>query len=352
MNWGGDRKVMHFNRPRYGFTLVELLVVIAIIAMLVALLLPAVQSAREAARRTQCINNLKQMGLAAQNHESTHAAFPSGGWGKEWTSDPNRGFGPDQPGSWQFNIMPFMEEVGVHDLAKGMSFGTDEFRNALRTMHATALGAFHCPSRRAAEPYPGNWQVCYNFEPYRMDAFAKNDYAANAGDGKENSGDRYLIPKNYEEADDPHFQWTPTNISEKPWYCSGIVYYRSNVTMAKITDGTSKTIFAGEKYLRPESYTFSLPSFGDNQSLYTGFEWDNTRLTRFIAGDPSSEVYLPRQDRLGYSNVRAFGSAHSNGFNAVFCDGSVRSIAYQVDAESYRRMGNRLDGLPIDMGSL
>lgn len=349
---GGDRMAMQFKRSRYGFTLVELLVVIAIIAMLVALLLPAVQSAREAARRTQCINNLKQMGLAAQNHESSQAAFPSGGWGKEWTSDPNRGFGPDQPGSWQFNLMPFMEESGVHDVAKGLTFGTDEFRNALQTMHATALGAFHCPSRRGAELYPGNWQVCYNFDPYRMPAFAKNDYAANAGDGKENSGDRYLIPKNYDEANDPHFQWTPTNIAEKPWYCSGIVYYRSHVTIAKITDGTSKTIFAGEKYLRPESYAFAQPSFGDNQSLYTGFEWDNTRLTRHIPGNPASEVYLPRQDRIGYSNVRAFGSPHESGFNAVFCDGSVRSIAYQVEGEPYRRMGNRHDGLPVDMGSL
>lgn len=337
---------------RRGFTLVELLVVIAIIAMLVSLLLPAVQSAREAARRTQCINNLKQMGLGALNHESAHGSLPSGGWGKEWTSDPNRGFGPDQPGSWQFNILPFVEEGSIHDLADGTPSGTPAFNELSRQMHLTPLALFHCPSRRDAEIQPGAWSICFNSTANRLPKFAKNDYAANAGDGRENSGDRYQIPDSYDRADDPRWEWSITNDPNDPLYCSGIVYYRSEVTIAQIPDGTSKTIFAGEKYLRPESYNYAEPSFGDNQSLYTGFEWDNTRLTRHVLGDPGSEVYLPRQDRIGYSNVRAFGSAHGAGFNAVFCDGSVRTIGYDVDGETYRRIGNRRDGQSISIENL
>lgn len=340
------------SSSRPGFTLVELLVVIAIIAMLVTLLLPAVQSAREAARRTQCINQLKQMGLAALNHETTHNAFPSGGWGKEWTADANRGFGPNQPGSWQFNLMPYLEFANLHDLTKGKPVGSPEYEQASAVMHETAVDLFYCPTRREAQIYLGDWNRCYNSQANKLKIFAKNDYAANAGDGVENSGDRFAIPTSYDEADSVDFEWSVTSDSSLRQYCSGVVYYRSKVRIAQIPDGTSKTMLFGEKYMRPESYNFSLGSYGDNQSLYTGFEWDNTRLTRFIEGDSNSEVYQPRQDRIGYDTFHAFGSAHAAGFNAAICDGSVRTIGFDVDREVYRRVGNRRDGLAADFGSL
>ena len=109
------------TRPRVaerGFTLVELLVVIAIIGILVALLLPAVQAAREAARRTQCINHLKQLSLGCANHESTHKFFPSGGWGTDWVGDADKGTGEGQPGSWLYSVLPFIEEQALHDMPK------------------------------------------------------------------------------------------------------------------------------------------------------------------------------------------------------------------------------------------
>ena len=98
------------TRVRQGFTLVELLVVIAIIGILIGLLLPAVQSVREAARRIQCANHLKQMGLGALNHEEAHGFFPSCGWGWAWIGDPDRGFGETQPGGWIYNLLPFVEQ--------------------------------------------------------------------------------------------------------------------------------------------------------------------------------------------------------------------------------------------------
>src|SRR5215468_1104499 len=94
-----------------GFTLVELLVVIAIIGVLIALLLPAVQSAREAARRSQCQNSLKQIATAFLNHESTQKIFPTSGWGWGWVGDPDRGYKRNQPGGWLYNILPYIEQT-------------------------------------------------------------------------------------------------------------------------------------------------------------------------------------------------------------------------------------------------
>ena len=104
------------TRRNRKFTLVEVLVVILIITILIGLLLPAVQMAREASRRSQCQNNLKQIGVAMQLHENALMELPSGGWGAHWVGDPDRGSGAKQPGGWVYQILPYMDFQALYDL--------------------------------------------------------------------------------------------------------------------------------------------------------------------------------------------------------------------------------------------
>ena len=112
------------TRKSAGYTLIELLVVITIIGLLISMLLPAVQSAREAARRVQCANNVKQLGLAMLLHEHANGWLPSGGWGHLWVGDPASGFGKNQPGGFFYNCLPYLEQQALHDLSLGTAHYT------------------------------------------------------------------------------------------------------------------------------------------------------------------------------------------------------------------------------------
>ena len=126
-----------YPRRAAGFTLIELLVVITIIGILISLLLPAVQAAREAARRLQCQNNLKQLALGCLNHEQAQGFLPTGGWIWIWAGDPDRGFTRRQCGGWVYNILPYIEQQALHDLGMGQN-PTDKMA-ALTTIAQTPL---------------------------------------------------------------------------------------------------------------------------------------------------------------------------------------------------------------------
>ncbi len=326
-----------------GFTLIELLVVIAIIGILVALLLPAVQAARESARRTQCTNSLKQLGLAAQQMIEASGTFPTNGWGWKWLGDPDRGFKHHQPGGWIFNTLPYTEQQALHDLQKGTT-GSARDQAGLQ-LTQTLIPALNCPSRRPARlrPYPTGGQPTGS-TGLSLTSVARSDYAANGGpdiyDGTSGFGSTlpYYGPDTLAIGDAAGSDFNAIATG-----CKGVCFAGSELTPAAIKDGLSNTYLFGEKYLSPDDYDDGNDA-GDNESMYIG---DNEDITRWIGYEGSNSGMAPSQDTPGYSNSKIWGSAHSGTFNMVFCDGSVHGITYSIDPAVHARLGNRLDGQPI-----
>ena len=306
---------------RRGFTLVELLVSIAIIGILMAMLLSAVQYAREAARRLQCQNNLRQLGTAALQHEAAHGRFPTNGWGYRWVGDPNRGNDRRQPGGWVFNILPFLEQEALW--STGANLHGPELTEALGEMLQTPLAVFSCPSRRDAQVYPQDWLP---FNAVFTAVAAKSDYAINSGDLFFDSGSG---PLSLAQADSPLFTWPD-------YRGTGIGFLRSEVRLGDVLDGASNTYLIGEKNLPRREYTRGTCR-GDDQSMYSGDDFD---IARWTAPD-----WTPLRDEAGEMAEARFGSPHAV-CHFVFCDGSVRAIGFDIDGETHRRLGHRAAGQP------
>lgn len=332
---------------RSAFTLIELLVTMAVIGILIALFLPAVQSVREAARRTQCQSNLKQLSLAALNFESAHGNFPSGGWGYQWQGYSDISTRAGQPGAWTFSLLPFLEQSAVYQLGQYKS-PPAELDLDLRRRIETPVSIYHCPSRR------GGGGELFGIDPScpscalplgiatPLEAVARSDYAVNAGDGEPDPANLESWPVNF---------WGPADVAEAnqltltnqwpapPADWTGISWLRRGVRIAAITDGTSNTFLFGEKYVSRNAYRDGT-DWGDNEPLFGGFNNDNHR---------STNPHWPyMQDQKATLSIGSFGSAHAGGGHFAYCDGSVRRVSYDVDRDVYRYLGNRRDAQPVE----
>jgi prepilin-type N-terminal cleavage/methylation domain-containing protein/prepilin-type processing-associated H-X9-DG protein len=313
-----------------AFTLIELLVVIAIIAVLIGLLLPAVQKVREAANRSQCSNNLKQLGIAFQSYHDTNKALPRGGidgrpagqtaqtccnWDDSQTSTKNAaGQMDDRSGfNWRYQIMPYIEQDNL-------------FQTISRsTLYATPVKIYYCPTRRSPAVYGGS---------------AKSDYCGNAGT-----------------------QYTSTTAGTSGNGSFDGVVVRNDaslITFAQISDGTSNTLMISEKWLNPHQWG---NDGGDNEAyVNAGWDEDVVRIGggTFTYTNPNTgtSVTIPRTPQMdsdapnpssGAIWNQQFGSSHSSGVNALMCDGSVHMVPFSIDAATWAAVCSRNGGETLEL---
>lgn len=294
-------RTSHHRRP-CGFTLIELLVVIAIIAVLIALLLPAVQQAREAARRVQCKNNLVQISLAIQNYEMAYEVLPAGVYNE---TGPIKNEPKGYHMSWLAGLLPYLDQPNVF---KHIDFEQSVYAPENQEVRSIRIPVLICPSdpmdvlihsqlENNLEVCQTNYAACYNGSAAPLDS--------------DNNG---------------------------------VMFLNSSIQYDQITDGSSNTIFIGEHLYTKESLGWlsgTSVTLRNTSSINIDSVRDN-RYNNSRGGENKKEEEKEKGDPL--LKMGGFGSYHAGGANFGFGDGRVKFIAENIDFELLEQLGNRADG--------
>jgi prepilin-type N-terminal cleavage/methylation domain-containing protein/prepilin-type processing-associated H-X9-DG protein len=322
---------------RHAFTLVELLVVIAIIGVLTAMLLPAVQAAREAARRTQCTNNLKQIGVALHNYHDSQRVFPSGylDGNKTPASTPDNDLGPGW--GWASLLLPYLEEGNV---SRQINFGQGVGVGSNGTVSQVPLTVYECPT----DPLQEAFTVYDSTQTTVLAVVAHGNYVGcngweecfwNAGGAGSGSGADGLIGGAGRAGD-------------------GVFYRNSHINAAKITDGLSHTIFVGERSSdhSPATWTGAVagglcPAWMAGQapnSAPPGPAYDNADFGEALVLAHCNATHLPSADFPIYDPDTFYSMHAGQGANFLFGDGSVQFLTSDIDPYTYQYLSTIAGG--------
>jgi prepilin-type processing-associated H-X9-DG protein/prepilin-type N-terminal cleavage/methylation domain-containing protein len=310
-----------------GFTLTELLVVIAVIAILIGLLLPAVQQAREAARRVQCLNNLKQIGLAIHNYEGSNGCFPPG-----YLSAPGVGFCDPQTGDcgpgwgWLTALLPGVEQGNLYD-SLNINMPCWDLTNTTSVRFSPQV--FLCPSANNPATTVGVTDI--NLNLWQGAVFGRANYVHNVG-----MNDVWSAP-------------ATVNYDNPVSGANGVMYRNSRIPIAAVTDGLSNTVAAGERSPNLADAVWPGVVPGACHYSYGQFanpDWDGAG--SYVGSNSGPSIYEapaiihPPNSPVG--DTDEMYSLHPGGANVLFCDGSVRFIKESIRLWTWAALSSRCGG--------